>query len=507
MDPSNIRELINAFIVEVLRYRYWIVIFFVVISAAVLGAGYLMPKSYNSKVVLYADQTNIIGDLLKGKAEITKIDRSREVRNIIYTNRILTSAAAKSGFDNPENAIGGLRNAIKVRSRGDYVDIEYSADNKEQAFTVVSNLTDLFIDETSRKKREESQSAFEFIDSQVQSYKKQLEDAEQRLKEFSAENIDVSEQSVSSRVSSLKRDIQAIELEVQDAQARLNSFESQLLREPQFLNVETQETAAQTYAERQLENFELQLSNLRLSYLDTHPDIVSLLSQIDTLKEQIANEKQSASQTKNFEQVENPAYTNLKDVYNEERANLTAKQQRLRNLKTLLAAELSNAEIVAEKQATYAELTRDYDVTKGVYDDMLKRRESARLSMTLDVQGQGVTYKIHEPPLYPINWEGLQLKHYAVIGPFLGLAVPLGLILVLVVLDPRIRSSSYMEQNLPPQIELITSVPVYENVISQYSSKRSLILLGMFVFAYMLVYAVFVLGVQDVNALLSGGLG
>lgn len=503
MDLTNIRELINALIVEVLRFRYWIVAFFVVLSAAVLGAGYLLPKSYSSKVVLYADQTNIIGDLLKGKAEITKIDRSREVRDIIYTNRILTSAAANSGFANPEGLVGRLRSGIKVRARGDYVDIYYTADNKEDAFAVVSNLTDLFIDETSRKKREESQSAFEFIDSQVQSYKKQLEDAEQQLKEFSAANIDVSENSVSSRVSSLKQDIQAIELEVQDSNARLNSFETQLLTEPQFFNVESTGVGTLSYAERQLETFEQQLANLRLSYLDTHPDIVSLLGQIDTLRTQIESEAKASPETKKFDQVENPAYTNLKDAYNQEQANLNAKQQRLRNLNTLLASELANAEIAAEKQATYADLTRDYDVTKGVYDDMLKRRESARLSMTLDVQGQGVTYKIHEPPLYPIKWEGMQLVHYALIGPAFGLAVPLGLILALVVLDPRIRSSSFMEQNLPPQIELITSVPVYENVVSQYSSKRSLILLGLFLVVYLLVYGVFVIGVDDINALLG----
>ncbi len=493
MDPTNIRELINAIFVEVLRFRYWIVLTFIVVSAVVLGSGYVLPKSYNSKVVLYADETNIIGNLLAGKAEITKLDRAREVRNIVYTNRMLTSTATLSGIENPDEAIGVLRNAIKVVARGDYVDISYTAGSKEQAFSVISNVTDLFIKETSRKKREESQGAFEFIDAQVESYKRQLEAAEQQLKEFSAENIDVSKESVSSRVTSLKRDIQMMELELQDTQARLSSYENQLAGEPQFLEVEIQ--PQQTYQEKQLESYEQQLANLRLSYLDTHPDIISLVSQIDALKTQIAADK-AASGGRTTAQVENPAFTNLKDVLNQERANLDAKTKRLSNLKNLLTLEMQNAEIVADKQATYSELTRDYDVTKGVYDDMLKRRENARLSMTLDVQGQGVTYKIHEPPLYPIKWEGLQLKHYAMIGPVLGGAIPLGLILALVVLDPRVRSSSFMEQNLPPQIELITSVPVYDNVISEYSSKRSLIILFGITFLYMTIYALLSLGVN-----------
>ncbi len=493
MDPTNIKELLHAVFVEVLKFRYWIVLAFVVISAVILGYGYLMPKSYMSKVVLYGDETNIIGNLLAGKAEMTKIDRAREVRNIIYTNRMLTSTATTAGLPNPDTAINGLRNAIKVRARGDYVDIEYTAATREQAFAVVSSITDLFIKETSRKKREESQGAFEFIDAQVESYKKQLEEAEDKLKVFSSENIDVSEQSVASRVGDLKHSIQIVELEVQDSQARLGSFEVQLKSEPKFLEVEVQ--PQQTYQERQLESYEQQLANLRLSYLDSHPDIISLISQIDSLKSQIAADK-AAGGGRTVEQVENPAYTNLKDVINEERANLDAKRKRLSNLSSLLALEMKNAQVVAEKQATYSELTRDYSVTKGVYDDMLKRRESARLSMTLDVQGQGVTYKIHEPPLFPVNWEGMQLKHYALIGPVLGGAFPLGLILALVVLDPRVRSASFMEQNLPPQIEMITSVPVYENVISEYSSKRSILILVGVTILYLFVYGLFSLGVD-----------
>ena len=118
-----------------------------------------------------------------------------------------------------------------------------------------------------------------------------------------------------------------------------------------------------------------------------------------------------------------------------------------------MQTELANAETVAAKQATYKELTRDYDVTKDVYEDMLKRRESARLSMTLDIEGQGVSFKIHEPASYPLRSDGLQLMHFAAIGPVLGLALPVGLIVLLVIMDPRIRSASFMVDKLPSHMQ------------------------------------------------------
>lgn len=502
MDPTNIKELIHSFLVEALKFRYWIAGIFIVVSAAVLVAGFMAPKAYKSGVVLYADRTNIIGGLLAGSAQITKIDHAREIRNIIYTNRMMTATAVQAGFENPEASIDSLRRAISVRARGDYVDIEYTSDSQEQSFKVISAVTDLFIKESARKKREESEGAYEFIDAQVNTYKAQLEESEQRLKEFRSENIDISEGSVATRVSSLKREIQGLELSLEDSVARLASFERQLAQEPQLMQVEVR--AQETRQERQLQDYETQLSNLRLTYLDTHPDIVSLTSQMEGLKAQIAAYKADGS-NRVFEQVENPSYTNLNQAVNNERASVTATRQRLSSLNRLLDIELANADVAAEKQAIFTELTRDYGVTKNVYDDMLQRREKARLSMTLDAQGQGVSYKIHEPPLYPIESEGAKLIMYAAAGPVFGMGLPLGLILVLIVLEPKVRSSSFMEQNLPPNIEFITTVPAYNNVVSEYASKRSLILLFAGLVVYMALYALLGLGIDATSLNLSLG--
>ena len=300
-------------------YRYAILAVFVVVSAGVLTAGFMMPKTYSSRVVLYADVTNIIGNLLEGTAEITEIDRAKEARDIIFTDRILRAVAVKSGFENPDSSIGTLRSRMKISANGDYVNISYSSAAKDQSFNVIDSVTQSFLSETTRKKREESRAAYEFINAQVLKYEEQLDAAENSLKEFSAQNIDITESSVATRVSQFKSEIQVLQLEIEDSLSRLASYEAELAKEPEFLKIESERQ--QTFEERQLEAFERQLAELRLSYLDTHPDIVSLKDQITELQSKVETINAEAEATKNFSEVENPAFTNLKESINTERAN------------------------------------------------------------------------------------------------------------------------------------------------------------------------------------------
>ena len=59
--------------------------------------------------------------------------------------------------------------------------------------------------------------------------------------------------------------------------------------------------------------------------------------------------------------------------------------------------------------------------------------------MTLNVEGQGVTYRIQEPALPPLNPTGLRFLHFVIIGPFAGLFAVLGLVVMYILLDPRVR--------------------------------------------------------------------
>lgn len=91
-----------------------------------------------------------------------------------------------------------------------------------------------------------------------------------------------------------------------------------------------------------------------------------------------------------------------------------------------------------------------------IYEDMLERKEKARMSMTLSIEGQGVTYKIQEPAQYPLAPIGLMFRHFVIAGMVLGALIPIAVIGLYIIIDPRLRFIS--------QLGEMTSVPVLAQV-------------------------------------------
>src|SRR5690606_11879896 len=133
-------------------------------------------------------------------------------------------------------------------------------------------------------------------------------------------------------------------------------------------------------------------------------------------------------------------------------------------------------------------------------EEMLQRKESARLSMTLDIEGQGVTYKIQDPANFPLEPTGLKFIHFALVGPFLGLMAPIGLLFTFVLLDPHIRSARSLQEQLPEGIDIMGVVPHYHTPLSERLLRKDmLLLLGLCILA-MAIYISMAISWHDIKA-------
>lgn len=520
MDWRYILDMVNAVKLELYRYRVLAAIIFMCVTAGVLGLGYVTPKTYTSEALLYADSSSILEPLLQGSAEVTPIDRINEAREMLQSRSYLEQVAFDAGLLNggeddvqKSRVIDRLRNALNMRvSNRNFIELSYSSPSPDQSFRLLSSALNRFVERTSSKKRSESAGAYEFIDAQVKTYKRQLEEAEQRLKEFRANNQDGTQSNVQSRIERLRGDIENLKLEIQQSEQEVELTTAQLKDERPYRSIST--GGGMSEVDRKIAQLEDTLSELRLRYHDSHPDIVSVKGQLDDLRARKASGDVGRRSGGSSEVIENPVYEQLRLKLTEAQTDLEVQRKRLTSLEGMLGEAFERAERVAENQAELSELTRDYDVTKGVYEDMLQRREKARLSMTLDVQGEGVSYRIQEPASYPTQWDGLQLHEVGMAGPFLGGTMVLGLLVALVMFDNRVRSSRTLLTQLPDNIPVLASVPHYSSTWKERLLRKDMLwvagLLVLFMGVYMAILVFSILGVtpaQIINTLTGTGQG
>lgn len=500
MQSSMLLQMLRALLRELVLHKTMIVVGFVVVSFSVLGAGFYWPKNYEAKATLYADEQNIIKPLLQSQAAVTSVDRAQEAKDMIQTRRMIEMIARQSGLvkdDDPpqvvENmlrylqvalVVEGLSPANPMGGGATYIRLSFSNPSQEVAFKVVSAAVDAFIKETTESKQRESRSAYQFINGQVATYKQQLADAEARLKDFNAQNQDGNEQTVNQSISALQGEIQQLKLDIDDARIRKGSVEAQLSRENQYLN---KRFKSDVYRER-LSDAQAKLDSLLLTYTPTHPDVVNLKHQIEDLKQAMSDAENSRNVgSGGADSNVNPLYEQLRKTLSDVTLELESKEKRLIATQQLLDQEYERSKRIAGRQADLAELTRDYDVTKKMYESLLESKEKARISMTLDVEGQGVTYRIQEAPVYPSVPKGLRFMHFALAGPILGVLVPIGAIFAFMQLDPRIRYPGVLEQGL--SVPLLAVVPHMKTSFTKRILRADMVLLSIFVFAAMAVYA------------------
>ena len=480
---------------EILLRKGKLALAYAIISLLVLSFGLIFPKKFETATTLYADQQNIIKPLLAGKASVTKVqDQAKVVREVIYSPRILgkvvVDANLLNGTETPaqiESITNKLRGTIKVKSIGsNFIRILYSSSTPDETYDVLTSVSDHFIKDTSDRKRKESREAFQFISAQVKSYKSQLQLAELQLKEFHSSNVDGTEAAARARISSLENQIEEMKLDIADTQIQVASLTKELKSENQFIN---RRFRSEIYLD-QIRQKQQVLDMLRLSYTETYPDVVTLKLQISDLQQtlkDLPNDSASLGGRSKKDSNENPLYEELRSKLSTAKVDLATELRRKDGTMGLLEKEKERLTRIAAKQATLSELTRDYDVTKSIYEGMLESKESARLSMTLDVEGQGVKYKIQEPAAYPLTPTGIRFFHFALAGPVVGVLVPLALLIAFMLADPRIRFVDRLIAST--SVPVLGVVPHIHTSLSKRLIKSDIILLVLFVIIVLSVYA------------------
>jgi len=448
---------------ELLLRRKQVFVIFLFVNLAGVVAGLSWPKSYVSSTTIYVEDKNILDPLMQGAAVRTPVtDRSRIAKEVIFGRKVMDQLANGLGLFTAgltdiekERIIEQLRNRTKITQAGrSLIRIEHTHPDPNQAYLSTKLLADLFISGSHEEKLDESRAAYEFIDKQVGEYREKLQAAEETLKDLRSSNIQAGigggEANIITRINQILTRIDQANEQMREAEIKKASLERQLSGEAESIVVVTRSGRMRT----RISELQSQLNTLRQTYQDAHPDVVRVRHQIEDLHEALKAEearRQQGSQgtadsgtssAVDDGVVHNPLYQQLRVELTQTKILIDTLKARISEANHQLEKEQSRGKSLHSGDATLAEVTRDYQANNVQYQDLLRRREQALVSMNINKEKQGLGITIQEKAELPLSPSGLQLRYILMIGVFLSMALPAGLLYALVMFDPRIRQSS-----------------------------------------------------------------
>ena len=367
----------------------------------------LIPNSYESKARIYVQLDDVlaqqIGIANGGEQEIQRVRQT--LVSAVNLEKVIRSTKLGETVQNQrdmDGAIDGLTEKIAVKSeegnlfeltatigRGDLSD----AQNAKLSQDVVQKLIDIFREENIAGNRGEVANTIVFLDQQLEDRKREPEAAEQRRLAFEAANPDLvgGVGALSGRLTALRTEMRGVEADLAAAQSALAAINGQLAGTPRSVAG----GAGQGGAGGALAQARSQLAGLQSRGLtDSHPDVVALKKQIQLLEPQAAREGGGGG-------MPNPAYTSLVSIRAEREANVQALMARKAalqaDLTSLMASQADEPAVAAEANR----ISRDYEVLKTKYDELLQDREEMRLRGQVENERSSFRFEVIDPPTVP----------------------------------------------------------------------------------------------------------
>jgi len=347
---------------------------------------------------LIAKQTGVLPDSVTDERTRTRIlDR--------LSDRIaLTVVSAGSQGDERSTA-------------GTIYSFHYTDGSRDRALRVVETLLTTFVEQTLGGKREGSEHAQKFLETQIKDYEQRLSAAEDRLAAFKKKNVGMMPSEQGGYFAQLQNEGDAArkaETDLSIALSRRDELAKQLHSDEAIsaagnsisvLGGRGLRGGSDTLS--RIQEAQAKLDELLLKFTDKHPDVIAARETLDELKKRRVIELESlrrgdASAVASSGAGNNPVYQNIQVELNKEDVEIAALRRQLVQHQSTVGELRQRLNSAPQVEAEFQQLNRDYDVNKAQYTALLESYQKARLGERADNAGS-VRFEVVLPPTAPVT--------------------------------------------------------------------------------------------------------
>ncbi|HET9044139.1 MAG TPA: XrtA system polysaccharide chain length determinant [Burkholderiales bacterium] len=396
-----------------------------------IGAGVLfkMPDKYEASARVYVDTQSILKPLMSGLAVQPDVEQqinilSRTLISRPNIEKLIRMADLDLQVKTPkqrDQLIDELSRTLQIKGGGreNLYTIAYRDSDRNEARRVVQSLLSIFVESSLGDQRKGSDTARRFIEDQIRTYEKRLEEAENRVKEFKLKNMGLmgpDGRDYFTKMTALGEELNAARSALRAAEQSRDALKREVAGEDPVFLPETQvgPTGAPASAEidARIDALKRNMDELLRRYTDQHPDVAGTRRVIAQLEEQKREEAEArkkaaaekpASKSSPILASTNPVFQQLRIALAESEANIASLRAKAGDLEARYRQLQALASKLPQVEAELAQLNRDYDVQKKNYESLLARRESASLANQMDAATGLADFRIIDPPTVAQN--------------------------------------------------------------------------------------------------------
>ncbi len=374
-----------------------------------------LPDVYRATARVYVDTQSALRPLLEGLTIDTNLMSDVDLMSQAMLSqpnleKVVVRAGlvpADAGPEEREKMVNQIRSSIKVElDRSDALQIAYEYTRERAALNVVAILLEEFITGSLGESEADTRNAQAFLERKLAEYETRLNEAEQQLADFKRRNVGMmpgEEGDYYQRLQTEMSRLDDITARLRLARQRRDDLRRQLEGEtPVFGLMTPRNKSSSTPFDEQIAAYENELARLRLNYTDTHPDVEQVLAVLSGLRqkrdEYLAGRPAGTAQPGLNSLDANPVYQQMKLQLNQAELRVGQLEAQRRQQTTVVRDLREKVDTIPQIEAELTRLTRNYDVTRDQYEQLLRRLEAAQLSEAAEKSKDDVTFRIIDPP-------------------------------------------------------------------------------------------------------------
>jgi polysaccharide chain length determinant protein (PEP-CTERM system associated) len=437
----------------------WILLLTLGVSLTITVVALRLPSIYRAETVILVNPQKVSEGIVQQTVTGNVSDRLSTIRQEVMSPTQLGILIKELGLYpklrgnvSDQELVGLMQRSTSIEvmdSGGQRLStfrVAFMDTDRNQVAPVANRLASLFIERSQKAREVRINGTSEFLETELQETKRQLEEKERLLQDVKSRyimDLPESKQYHLEAMNTLRDQLRNSQEQVnRDRQSKVY-LQSMAGLAPQTIDLDQQGTGTKSPYETQLQKLEVQMKDLQVRYGPNYPDVRKLRTEINRLKAKAESEKPETEAPAADPQVSTVSHQAHNPVVEAEVNKLDqdiADQTKVQaDLEKQIQYHVGKLQQVPVFEQQIAGLMRDYDSIRNHYNQLQAKKLDTAMASELETHEAGERFEVLDPAVPPEGPAGPKRGFMIGGGLFFGLLCGIGVAFLVEVSDESVR--------------------------------------------------------------------